>query len=453
MAKAYYFNYISVSDTSQFPTDKAVYICDKMAQIVIDTFKEYELHVKDNDDVSCRQEKTLLSDEKSVCCIYPDKCDVAWDHSTWNYSKDNAGEIFVVFKKDNKIVISFGTNRIAKENTNEEIISRIRDKAIVSGILPKESVIYKTEARTSEKAVYKKIYHNLDGKGKIQDRGTDMGFKEDLEREKKLEQKQQKKYEYYEGILKQIPYFKDMHIYGDINKPDYEGAYNRSLQPKLQFACQKVIDDSISFWENWKKLPTLAEKKYVAWEVPVGYGSRHTFRSNEVKSVAGEISRDYGTVSIGYYDTRNYDYNRRNKSWLAKYKWPDGSIHCDFCILDNMREFEFTRKFGFLWNSPFLREEGLFMQEIQQKLDRYNNNMREGSQEYVQLCYYKYSWSDNRDTYYDLFIFRDGAIFFDNPDTSSAREAFPLENSAKLYDFLLMKMKHGPDNYMKYQWK
>ena len=33
MAKAYYFNYIPVSDTSQFPTDEAVYICDKMTHL------------------------------------------------------------------------------------------------------------------------------------------------------------------------------------------------------------------------------------------------------------------------------------------------------------------------------------------------------------------------------------------------------------------------------------
>ena len=41
----------------------------------------------------------------------------------------------------------------------------------------------------------------------------------------------------------------------------YEGAYKRSLQPRLSDACQKVINDSIGFWENWKSLPTIAEKK------------------------------------------------------------------------------------------------------------------------------------------------------------------------------------------------
>lgn len=151
MAKAYYFNYIPVSDTSQCSTDEAAHICDQMIQIVIAAFKEYGLYVKDNNYFSCRQGKKLLSDEKCFCCVYPDKLGVAWDHSTWDYNRDKLGEIFVVFKKDNKIVVSFGTNRIAKEYTNEEIISRIRDKAVDAGVLSEESAIYETEARVVEK--------------------------------------------------------------------------------------------------------------------------------------------------------------------------------------------------------------------------------------------------------------------------------------------------------------
>lgn len=151
MAKAYYFNYIPVSDTSQCSTDEAAHICDQMIQIVIAAFKEYGLYVKDNNYFSCRQGKKLLADEKCFCCVYPDKLGAAWDHSTWDYNRDKSGEIFVVFKKDNKIVVSFGTNKIAKENTNEEIISRIRDRAVASGILTEESMIYETEERTVEK--------------------------------------------------------------------------------------------------------------------------------------------------------------------------------------------------------------------------------------------------------------------------------------------------------------
>ena len=116
---------------------------------------------------------------------------------------------------------------------------------------------------------------------------------------------------------------------------------------------------------------------------------------------------------------------------MAKYKWPDGSIHCNLCVLDNMREVEVARKFGRLWDSAFLREEGLFLQEIQQKLDRYNNNMREGAQEYVQLRY------DD-----DLYIFRDGTVYC----TGYTKDI--LGNSAKLYDFLLNKMKQGSERYI-----
>ena len=73
MAKAYYFNYISDSDTSQYSTDEAAHICDRMIQIVIAAFKEYGLCVKGNNFFSCRQGKKLLSDEKCFCCAYPDK--------------------------------------------------------------------------------------------------------------------------------------------------------------------------------------------------------------------------------------------------------------------------------------------------------------------------------------------------------------------------------------------
>lgn len=448
MAKAYYFNYIPVSDTSQFPTDEAVYICDKMTQTVIDTFKEYELQIKNKDNISCEQDKKLLSDEKSACCIYPDKLCGSWDHSTWDYSKDKSGEIFVAFKKNNEILVSFGTNRIAKESTNEEIISKIRDNAVVSGILPSNALIYEAkeridgEAENNIKVISNKLSEVV--------RGKNTAFKEDLEREKKLEIERQERYEYYEGILKQLPYFNDMFIGGYVNKPDYEGAYKRSLQPRLSDACQKVINDSIGFWENWKSLPTIAEKKYVFWEVPAAVGHvNHTFWSSEVKSIVSKIGSDYGTAWLSYYGSH---YNKRNKRWLAKYKWADGSIHCNFCVLDNTRMFDFARKFGFLSNTPFLREESSFLQEVQQKLDRYNNNIKEGSQEYVQLCYYE-SQDDSLSAYYYLFIFRDGTVFYDNPGMSSAEKAYPLENSTKLYDFLLRKLKYGPDNYMQYQWR
>ena len=193
MAKAYYFNYIPVYDTSQCSEDEVAHICVQMIQIVIAVFKEYGLYVKNNNYSYCGHGKKLLSDEKCFCCVYPDKLGAAWDHSTWDYSKDKAGEIFVVFKKDNKIVVSFGTNRIAKENTNEEIISRIRDEAVNAGVLSEESAIYETEERvvekpkdyaivlpdkaknngeqiiekTDEKTVYKKICCNCNGKGKV----------------------------------------------------------------------------------------------------------------------------------------------------------------------------------------------------------------------------------------------------------------------------------------------
>ena len=205
MAKAYYFNYIPASDTSRYPADEATYICDRMAQILIDTFQEYGLHVKDHDYFSCGTGEKLLSDEKSLCCIYPDKCDMAWDHSTWGYDKDRLGEIFVCFKKDNRIVISFGTDRIAKRNTNEEIISGIRNRAVAGGILPEESVIYEMGERmvekhmdnikkapdkagrngeqvmekTDEKTVYKKICHHCNGKGRIRVRETVQSFSRD----------------------------------------------------------------------------------------------------------------------------------------------------------------------------------------------------------------------------------------------------------------------------------
>ena len=151
MAKAYYFNYIPVSDASQCSEDEAARICTQMIQIVIAAFQEYGLYVKDNNYFSCRQGKKLLSDETCFCCVYPDKLGAAWDHSTWDYNRDKSGEIFVVFKKDNKLVVSFGANKIAKENTNEEIISRIREKAVDAGVLSEESAIFETEARIVEK--------------------------------------------------------------------------------------------------------------------------------------------------------------------------------------------------------------------------------------------------------------------------------------------------------------
>ena len=113
---------------------------------------------------------------------------------------------------------------------------------------------------------------------------------------------------------------------------------------------------------------------------------------------------------------------KRNKRWLAKYKWADGSIHCNFCVLDNTRMFDFARKFGFLSNTPFLREESSFLQEVQQKLDRYNNNIKEGSQEYVQLCYYE-SQDDSLSAYYYLFIFR---IFYQSVYISIVPDAQPV---------------------------
>lgn len=205
MAKAYYFNYIPVSDTSQCSTDEAAHICDQMIQIVIAAFKEYGLYVKDNNYFSCGQGKKLLSDEKCFCCVYPDKLGAAWDHSTWDYNRDKSGEIFVVFKKDNKIVVSFGTNRIAKENSNEEIISRIREKAVDAGVLSEESAIFETEERivekpksnakvlpdkaknkgeqiiekTDEKTVYKKTCQTCKGKGKVQTKEAMQSFSKD----------------------------------------------------------------------------------------------------------------------------------------------------------------------------------------------------------------------------------------------------------------------------------
>ena len=456
MAKAYYFNYIPVSDASQCSEDEAARICTQMIQIVIAVFQEYGLYVKDNNYFSCRQGKKLLSDEKCFCCVYPDKLGVAWDHSTWDYSKDKSGEIFVVFKKDNRIVVSFGANKIAKESTNEEIISRIRDKASDAGVLPEKSTIFETEERIVEKP--KSNTKVLPDKlPEVVREAT--GFKEDLEREKKLELESSKRYEYYEGIFKQIPYFNDMLLDKSMGKPDYETAYKRTLQPAIQPACQKVINDSISFWGNWKSLPTLAEKKDVIWSIPTGSDMMGratgglTCKSTEVKN---ELTKrktwlGEGTVRIGYYDI--YSYRTRNNSRLAKYRWPDGSIHCDFCVLDNCVNIDTYHKFGLLSisMSAILKKEKLFLQEVQEKLDRYNNNMREGSQEYVQLCYYEYSLGDSSHAYYDLFIFRDGTVYYDIPDYHVPEKAFPLDNSAKIYDFLLKKMKQGPEKYMSYQ--
>mgnify|MGYP000072905256 CR=1 FL=1 len=151
MAKTYYFNDISISDTSQFTTEDARSLCDTMAEIVIDVFHEYGLHVKENENFSCRQGEWLSSDGKSVSYIYPDKCDAAWDPGTWGYSKDSLGKIFVAFQDDHKMIVSFGANRIAKENTNQEIISRIRDKAVSDGILSEKSAIFEMEDEPVEK--------------------------------------------------------------------------------------------------------------------------------------------------------------------------------------------------------------------------------------------------------------------------------------------------------------
>lgn len=301
-----------------------------------------------------------------------------------------------------------------------------------------------------------------------------MGFREELEKDRKQQEKQNQEREYYRKICREVPY---MHI--DDSAPNaserYEKAYKGSLAAELSQSQQETIDEAIEFLEGWQTLPERIDAKNIYWEFLSGGNTssgyvKGKFGISELnkEAIKKSANRDAFGRYIDWqvhlcYDwncrwIRRWNYGEDKEKFWAKYKWSDGSIHLRLCDFSDfameckrfkiIRPEDLGKRFQERKVRGIMQEmEYPYLPELQRRLDMYRNHMLEGSQEYVELCYNR---NDDTRAYGSLVIFRDGTVFDYSYNLYSRHENIcPLKNNLyeNLYEFLLRKIKGGKNKY------